>query len=136
MTKSWIAQREGRWSDDDELVLVHADTRGQAVAQVANEIGCDFVEARVQRWPAMDGLAATDFNLLVTGTAGWVGCRNLGCINRIITGVDCNTEDKDGSPYAYNDGEENEEDPMMPLHAEGVGMFCSASCYSRWNQAD
>lgn len=120
--KAWIAVPFDRY--DDELHICHAETRDKARSALANEIGCDFIDVDVERWPAMDDLPLTDFNLLATLSSSRVGC--LGCHRDILSDVD------DGI-FWYYDGEDwqDHDECQMAYHVEGVGMFCTKECADR-----
>ena len=140
MTKAWIPNRDEPPWDDDRILLVHADTRGKAQRMVADEVGCDFIEARVERWPAMDDLPDTMWNMLRSDTCYWVECQ--GCYRKIYNGavrpdgVAINSE-KDATPYSFptvNDPkwgeyEDEEAEPRVPHRVDGIGLFCTEGCW-------
>lgn len=97
---------------EDELYVVHAETRGKAQSIIAGELGVEFLEARIRRLPAMDDLPITAWNLLVTDSCGWVEC--AGCQRHIYP---------DG-PYAYDDNGDETDAVQGPYGT----AYCSAVC--------
>lgn len=141
--KAWVTTDNCDPFDNELLMepVIHAETEGKARAIVASEIGCDFTEATVRRFPAMDDLPATDWHLLLFQQVGWLGCAG-GCNNRISAAPAYTDEaSKKISPYVEeydHDGngdlidESFYEARYMPLHVEGIGVFCSDACWQRF----
>lgn len=144
----------GLMSSEDEgtVVVVYASSRNQARQYVSVMCDLDYVNTTARRCEVMDGLPITDSIMLKLGLFGWLEC--FGC-RRQIHGEGPDSTDvqewpnaKDGSPYAYlyPDDDEDDDFPAIkgeeppagdvisrPVHAEGVGMFCSEACYAKWH---
>lgn len=142
--------------DGDNCVhVVHAESRNQARQLISGETGQEYMDVTVRRCPSMDDLPATDFYLLAQGLVAWYEC--VGCYRKIYSDGNPREDQthfpahwecspKDWSPYAYLDdaddgtpapaikGEIAPESDVIsrPVHAEGVGVFCSEDCYAKW----
>lgn len=116
--KAWANAHGSHW--DDALIVVHADTLGQARAGIASELNVAFLEAKVRRLPAMDDLPITGWNLLVTGSCGWSECD--GCYRKIYP---------DG--HAINGPWSCDEDDVEVAAVQGPHgtAYCSAACLAR-----
>lgn len=53
--RAWVVHGPHGWTEDDGAVVVYADTRGQAKALGAHEMGMDFTDSRCRRAAAADG---------------------------------------------------------------------------------
>jgi hypothetical protein len=115
------------WTGNDvwaeELWIGQHATAGRAKRAYASDVGCDFVEARVLRCPAMDDLPLTARNLLMTGTCESHDCS--GCSRQIYgEGLE------EGEPSI---GSWHLPHPVGPLVSDRWGrLWCSEACYTKW----
>lgn len=65
--KAWLVNFAGCPVEENENLLIFAETRGKARSVGADELGCEFFEVAAKRWPKMDGLPDTDENRTATG---------------------------------------------------------------------
>lgn len=128
MTKAWTSPH---LDPDDMLIIVHADTRGEARALVASEADRPYVFTSVTRCQALDDLPITDATLLMTGLVGYVQCP--GCETQIYPGsdqiadIDDNPDGKDASPFAICPFTGR---VLLP-HVVNGDVYCHRACYLR-----
>lgn len=65
--KAWLVNFAGCPLEENENLLVFAETRGKAKSIGVGELGGDYFEVAAKRWPGMDDLQDTDENRAATG---------------------------------------------------------------------
>jgi hypothetical protein len=108
-SKAWLVRPvDGMGADPEDWTILHALTAGHARAFHASNLGIDFTDVRVTRYPALDAKPITDWSLMMVADF-WVECAR--CYQRI--------EKRD---YDF-DGD-------MPFRttARGGATYCSEAC--------
>lgn len=65
--KAWLVNFAGCPLEENENLLIFAETRGKAKSIGVGELGADFSEVSAKRWSKMDGLPDTDENRRAAG---------------------------------------------------------------------
>lgn len=60
--KAWLVNFAGCPLEENENLLVFAETRGKARSVGVDELGADYFDITAKRWPRMDDLPDTDEN--------------------------------------------------------------------------